>query len=89
MLKNIIRHKLDRECTTFDPKVEHQIELSYVVSIRETIKDYLTIIELLQIHWHLACYSACEVIKEWSCEYFRQLPVIIIFILEQLLKNLV
>ena len=69
MLKNVIRHKVDRECSTFDPEVKHYIELSDVVSVWETIKDYLTIIELFQIHRHLACYSACEVIKEWSCEY--------------------
>ena len=89
MLKNIIWHKLDWECSTFHPKMEHEIKLSNVVSVWETIKDYLTIIELLQIHWHLTCYSAREVIKEWPCEYLSQLPVIIIFILEQLLKNLV
>ena len=89
MLKNVIRHKLDRECSTFDPKMEHYIELSNVVSVWETIKDYLTIIELFQVHRHLTGYSARKVIKEWPCKYLSQLLIIIVFILKQLLKNLV
>ena len=89
MLKNIIWHKINRKLSLLKPQMQHQVELSNIVSIWKTIEDYLTIITLFQVHGNLARGSACKVIQERPSEYFCQLFIIVIFISEHLLKNLI
>ena len=64
MLKDIIWDKGDWEDFSLIPNMKNQIDLSNVVTVRETFVYQLSI-NILYTEWLIASKPACQMIKKW------------------------